>query len=346
MKCTYQLLRPQTLSAKRIPIVVPWEIAMKPLMRPPRGTHIRIVCISDTHNHHRHLTRVIPPCDLLIHAGDISENGSAAEINDFCAWLRRDVPWVGARVLIAGNHDLSLDKKKHLSDEDFQPLLASKSQPSSALDSFWTSFEGSDDALTNGKELEQRKATNAERQDPIVNISKLPYTRYLVHEFLTLELPSENDNWKHQDSPSSLPCSTAKNKITLFGSPFSLCDNGAESKHAFPVNRDKLREEMTETESACALWDRTLTEKLDILITHGPPFGIRDVSNKGKHNGCTALRDWTAVNVPRVHVFGHYHASYGTTFDGTTLFVNACNCNSKCDPRRLNKPIVIDLPLL
>lgn len=31
---------------------------------------MRIVCVSDTHEHERSL--VIPPCDPLIHAGDIS----------------------------------------------------------------------------------------------------------------------------------------------------------------------------------------------------------------------------------------------------------------------------------
>ena len=39
--------------------------------RPARA--LRIACISDTHGRHRSIT--VPPCDVLIHAGDFTNVG-------------------------------------------------------------------------------------------------------------------------------------------------------------------------------------------------------------------------------------------------------------------------------
>ena len=88
------------------------------------GDKVRVVFISDTHGRHRHLH--LPPGDILIHGGDIvdayptwgalkkdnSLSHQEAQMDDFLKWLRiRAVryKWV---ILIAGNHDLILDKSK------------------------------------------------------------------------------------------------------------------------------------------------------------------------------------------------------------------------------------------
>lgn len=68
---------------------------------------LRVVCISDTHT----LTPTLPPCDLLLHAGDLSNSGSAAEVRAQLSWLGREGERLGAKVVvIAGNHDLVLDE--------------------------------------------------------------------------------------------------------------------------------------------------------------------------------------------------------------------------------------------
>ncbi|HEX4610676.1 MAG TPA: hypothetical protein VH092_20970 [Urbifossiella sp.] len=46
---------------------------------------MRIVCVSDTHGWHRDL--VMPPGDLLIHAGDITRKGELETLEDFNDWL-------------------------------------------------------------------------------------------------------------------------------------------------------------------------------------------------------------------------------------------------------------------
>ncbi|KAJ6782992.1 hypothetical protein PWT90_10897 [Aphanocladium album] len=69
--------------------------------RPTRRT--RIVCISDTHN----CTVKLPPGDILIHAGDITNQGSYSELSKAVKWLER-LPYE-CKIIIAGNHDITLD---------------------------------------------------------------------------------------------------------------------------------------------------------------------------------------------------------------------------------------------
>lgn len=67
---------------------------------------ITVVCVSVTHGGEPKL----PPGDLLIHAGDLTQSGTAGE-------LQRQLDWLNAqphahKLVIAGNHDLILDDNK------------------------------------------------------------------------------------------------------------------------------------------------------------------------------------------------------------------------------------------
>jgi Icc-related predicted phosphoesterase len=60
-------------------------------------------------------------------------------------------------------------------------------------------------------------------------------------------------------------------------------------------------------------WQK-IPEKLDILITHGPPFGQLDETPRGEHVGCEELADViinSLTHPPRFHIFGHIHGGYG-----------------------------------
>ncbi|KAK0744884.1 Metallo-dependent phosphatase-like protein [Apiosordaria backusii] len=65
---------------------------------------VRVVCVSDTHNHRP----VLPPGDILIHAGDLTENGSFDEVQAGLGWLSSQPH--PHKILIAGNHDVLLDE--------------------------------------------------------------------------------------------------------------------------------------------------------------------------------------------------------------------------------------------
>ena len=71
---------------------------------------------------------------------------------------------------------------------------------------------------------------------------------------------------------------------------------------------------------------------VDILITHGPPYGHLDYVAYSKQNvGCELLRDRIDLIKPKIHVFGHIHSSYGYKFDGTTHFFNAAVLDERYD---------------
>jgi Icc-related predicted phosphoesterase len=70
----------------------------------PGARKVRIVCISDTHNS----TPKLPKGDVLIHAGDLTKQGTPVEIQRQIAWLQRQE--FQAKIVVAGNHDLALDE--------------------------------------------------------------------------------------------------------------------------------------------------------------------------------------------------------------------------------------------
>ncbi len=96
------------------------------------------------------------------------------------------------------------------------------------------------------------------------------------------------------------------------------------------------------------VWDM-IPLNTDVLITHGPPFGILDkcdpMYNNGKviHAGCEELLKIVTEKIkPKYHIFGHIHEAYGKVTINETTFVNASICNIRYFPD--NPPIVIDLP--
>jgi predicted phosphohydrolase len=84
-----------------------------------------------------------------------------------------------------------------------------------------------------------------------------------------------------------------------------------------------------------------IPEDTDVLITHGPPYGILDRIDDGEHVGCEELRATLPRVRPRVHVFGHIHEDYGVLEQDGTTFINASLCDGRYRP--VNAPIVIDV---
>ncbi|KND88806.1 putative rhamnogalacturonate lyase C [Tolypocladium ophioglossoides CBS 100239] len=79
---------------------------------PPRGRPpIRVVCISDTHD----AVVDVPPGDVLIHAGDLTNDGSAAHVQRQLDWLK-GLPH-SLKVVVAGNHDSYFDPRSRSEDD-------------------------------------------------------------------------------------------------------------------------------------------------------------------------------------------------------------------------------------
>ena len=87
-------------------------------------------------------------------------------------------------------------------------------------------------------------------------------------------------------------------------------------------------------------WD--MIPDCDILITHGPPMGILDVTATGEHVGCQDLLDTIKRIKPSLSLFGHIHENGSKTYyDGDTLYSNGCLLDKRYN--FVNKPIGIDL---
>jgi Icc-related predicted phosphoesterase len=116
--------------------------------------------------------------------------------------------------------------------------------------------------------------------------------------------------------------------IKFFGSGYSPEFGG----WSFSVSRGK---------DAASKWSQ-IPDDTDILITHGPPYGLLDEADIfSGHLGCQDLSDRVLKVKPKAHVFGHIHGGYGIKeFNGTT-FINAASLNDNYKP--INPPIEFEI---
>ena len=121
--------------------------------------------------------------------------------------------------------------------------------------------------------------------------------------------------------------------ITIYGSPWR-----PERVYVVQNRRVVLHWpfSLPEGEALQAAWDR-IPERVDLLITHCPPYGWGDRRADGQHRGCRDLRRAVEEKRPRVHVFGHIHEAYGIYRGEHTTFVNASFLDGG------NPPVVLDL---
>ncbi len=79
----------------------------------------------------------------------------------------------------------------------------------------------------------------------------------------------------------------------------------------------------------------------DILITHGPAYGILDtVEGKTEHLGSTSLAKYIEIIKPKIHISGHIHSGRGVVEKDGVLYINASIATESY--LMIYKPIVID----
>lgn len=82
----------------------------------------------------------------------------------------------------------------------------------------------------------------------------------------------------------------------------------------------------------------------DILVTHGPPYGILDrVVRDGSPVGCRNLMRTVQEIRPKIHVFGHIHEGYGDTTIEGVRYINAAVLDERY--RMVNAPVVVEWPI-
>lgn len=86
---------------------------------------------------------------------------------------------------------------------------------------------------------------------------------------------------------------------------------------------------------------KLIPKNTDILITHGPPYGILDMNVNKQYTGCKDLLTTVNLIKPKYHLFGHIHESYGIFETESTTFINACVLDENYKMK--NQPITIDI---
>ncbi len=87
---------------------------------------------------------------------------------------------------------------------------------------------------------------------------------------------------------------------------------------------------------------RMIPDSTDILITHGPIWGVLDLVERSadlsENTGCKSLAKVVERVRPQFHVFGHIHECYGQIQKNETHHINASTMNNSY--RVENAPIV------
>jgi Icc-related predicted phosphoesterase len=219
---------------------------------------MKFVCISDTHNQHENLEFDGTEGDILVHTGDFTDFGNLKKLKKFIFWFQNQ-PFP-IKILVAGNHDVSLDKD-----------------------------------TVGDREVINRVINTYVRTNP-----NFIYLDESGHEI---------------------------DGIKIWGSPYTP---GGPTKWAFQYFTD---------EEAESRWSK-IPEDTDVLLTHGPPFGILD-KYKGENLGCPILYKHVTERVaPVFHCFGHVHNGHGFEKCGLTTFVNSAMV---LDDWAGNPPIVFEI---
>ena len=117
--------------------------------------------------------------------------------------------------------------------------------------------------------------------------------------------------------------------LKIYGSPWQpeFCN------WAFNLKRGPQLEE---------IWSR-IPQDTDILITHGPPYGILDKTYDGRSVGCQDLSARLA-QLPKLkaHIFGHIHEAYGREVKDGCVYLNASICDLE-QREAVNPPWLLEL---
>lgn len=84
-----------------------------------------------------------------------------------------------------------------------------------------------------------------------------------------------------------------------------------------------------------------IPDDTQVLLTHGPVFGILDSVLNDKNVGCKDLLERIQQVKPRAHVFGHIHEAHGTAIRYGIKFINASILNEHYE--LTNRPVVFEL---
>jgi Icc-related predicted phosphoesterase len=245
-------------------------------------TMISVVAISDTHSQQDTLPKEWPPADIFLHAGDITRRGTKVELEAAVAWLG-SLPYEH-KIVIAGNHDIGLDKTCTYRD-DRVPLEA------------YPTREETDEIIASMKDTgityltPENPSVEILIRDSVVKIYGLPYSARTPRN-PAFAYDRARDPW------TVLPCEY--DIILIHGPPKGHLDLTRRGEHA---GCEHLLQALRRTKPRVALWghiheargqetvtwdDGSVTRLFNVAIlnldkTVGPVtmFELEDAKEKG-----------------------------------------------------------------
>ena len=116
-------------------------------------------------------------------------------------------------------------------------------------------------------------------------------------------------------------------KINIYGFPQTVKRGIFYLADAFEVKVAKMNE----------ICNKNFEKKIDILVTHSPPYNIMDRTYKNKKIGSLSILEDLVLRVkPKIHIFGHNHDEPGYKiyeYDGEEiLFINVARAFGNHNP--------------
>lgn len=217
----------------------------------------------------------LPSADLLIHCGDLTYNGETKQYHEALDMLKEiDAP---VKLVIAGNHDLSLDR-------DFVRGHVGRSGP------HWKKLETKEDADINVNGARGLWTASNGR-------AKAEGITFLDEGLHKIDLPNGA-------------------RVNVYSSPYTpeFRDWGfpyERNEDRFNPLGSSLLDAKNISRSPVPSYSSPADTPLDILITHGPPYNKLDETNRGDLAGCPHLLRALIRSKPLLHCFGHIHEGWG-----------------------------------
>jgi hypothetical protein len=268
------------------------------------GNTVRILHLSDTHGLHRTIedeTGPLPAADIVLHTGDFTDKGTPAEFADFNEWIKDLQGRFAHVIVITGNHEW---KRLHLE------ASAASSQPA-------------------GSPARQAFSALAQASlDPAAVKALVPDATVLHHESATVMglhiYGSCWCPWHTGAAPGDAQTGGRALKLAVVRAEWQRQEQEAQEcpgQEAGGQGQRGGRGPDGDGNSGGGGAERAVREHrfgeipdgVDILLTHGPSYGILDrmETTNGHWGGSRALRAAIARARPRAHLFGHLHEQRG-----------------------------------
>ena len=241
----------------------------------------RMIILSDTHgNDLKDIT--LPRADVAIHCGDLTNDSRSVELERTLKMLRAiDAP---LKLIIPGNHDFGLEQGYWRRTWAYtRPAQHPQQRLDSSLSAQTAEAEEDADHKTSWELLRC-----AAQRD---GIFLLPQG---THSFVL--------------NPYLARVGGDEARLRLFASPLTP----RKGNWGFQYDRSNPHRWAIPPATSNGDGDGDGDDAVDVVITHGPPMGIRDGTGTRQGSaGCAGLLAAVERARPRLHCFGHIHGAWG-----------------------------------